>query len=376
MVLRSKESPVAEKTLTIEDFEYELDPALIAQKPLDQKENARLLVVHRDSGILEHKHFYDLPSLLKRGDLLIVNDTKVLPSRLIARRHSGGTVKLLLLKPMTNNIAIWEAMVTPIKRLKPGQELEVVDENGNATTIVVKDIVLGPDGFKRLLVDLGPKENVYNLLSSVGFAPLPPYISRDYRASQSSQGENSHRKEDLFQYQTVFAQTPGAVAAPTAGLHFTAKVIADLKEAGIEIATVTLHVGAGTFKPIEADIDQHTIEEELYTVSAETASKINQAKAEGRRVIAVGTTSLRTLETAGASGLVKAADNQSTALYIKPGHKFAIADGMVTNFHLSRSSLLVLVSAVAGRDLIMKAYKEAIAESYRFYSYGDAMLIL
>lgn len=227
-----------------------------------------------------------------------------------------------------------------------------------------------------MLVDLGPKENVYNLLSSVGFAPLPPYISRDYRASQSSQGENSHRKEDLFQYQTVFAQTPGAVAAPTAGLHFTPKVIADLKEAGIEIATVTLHVGAGTFKPIEADIDQHTIEEELYTVSAETASKINLAKAEGRRVIAVGTTSLRTLETAGASGLVKEADNQSTALYIKPGHKFAIADGMVTNFHLSRSSLLVLVSAVAGRDLIMKAYKEAIAESYRFYSYGDAMLIL
>jgi S-adenosylmethionine:tRNA ribosyltransferase-isomerase len=364
---------VTEKAHTIQDFEYDLDPALIAQKPLDQKENARLLVVNRASGDLQHKHFYDLPGLLKNGDLLIVNDTKVLPSRLIARRQSGGTVKLLLLKPQTNNIAVWEAMVTPIKRLKPGQELEVVDENGNATTIVVKDIVLGPDGFKRLLIDLGAKENVYNLLSSVGFAPLPPYITRDYRANQN---ENGHRKEDLFQYQTVFAQTPGAVAAPTAGLHFTPPVIAALKEAGIEIATVTLHVGAGTFKPIEAEIDDHTIEEELYTVSDETAAIINKAKSEGRRVIAVGTTSLRTLETAGASGLMKAADNQSTALYIKPGHKFAIADGMITNFHLSRSSLLVLVSAVAGRDLIMKAYKEAIAESYRFYSYGDAMLIL
>lgn len=367
---------MAEKTLTIEDFEYDLDPALIAQKPLDQKENARLLVVERASGNLQHKHFYDLPGLLKRGDLLIVNDTKVLPSRLIARRKSGGTVKLLLLKPQTNNIAVWEAMVTPIKRLKPGQELEVTDENGKVTTIVVKDIVLGPDGFKRLLVDLGAKENVYNLLSSVGFAPLPPYITRDYRADQSNASENSHRKEDLFQYQTVFAQSPGAVAAPTAGLHFTPPVIAALKEAGIEIATLTLHVGAGTFKPIEAEIDDHTIEEELYTVSEETAATINKAKSEGRRVIAVGTTSLRTLETAGASGVMKAAENQSTALYIKPGHKFAIADAMITNFHLSRSSLLVLVSAVAGRDLIMKAYKEAIAERYRFYSYGDAMLIL
>jgi S-adenosylmethionine:tRNA ribosyltransferase-isomerase len=367
---------MAEKTLTIQDFEYDLDPALIAQKPLDQKENARLLVVDRASGELQHKHFYDLPSLLKSGDLLIVNDTKVLPSRLIARRKSGGTVKLLLLKPQTNNIAVWEAMVTPIKRIKPGQELEVVDESGSATTIVVKDIVLGPDGFKRLLVDLGAKENVYNLLSSVGFAPLPPYITRDYRTNLSNPSENTHRKEDLFQYQTVFAQAPGAVAAPTAGLHFTPTVIAALNEAGIDIATVTLHVGAGTFKPIEAEIDEHTIEEELYTVSAETAGKINKAKSEGRRVIAVGTTSLRTLETAGASGLVEPADNQSTALYIKPGHKFAIANGMITNFHLSRSSLLVLVSAVAGRDLIMKAYKEAIANSYRFYSYGDAMLIL
>lgn len=367
---------MAEKTLTIQDFEYDLDPALIAQKPLDQKENARLLVVDRASGELQHKHFYDLPCLLKSGDLLIVNDTKVLPSRLIARRSSGGTVKLLLLKPQTNNIAVWEAMVTPIKRLKPGQELEVLDESGSATTIVVKDIIIGPDGFKRLLVDLGAKENVYNLLSRVGFAPLPPYITRDYRISQNSQSENGHRKEDLFQYQTVFAQTPGAVAAPTAGLHFTPTVIAALNDAGIEIASVTLHVGAGTFKPIEAEIDEHTIEEEFYTVSAETAGKINKAKSEGRRVIAVGTTSLRTLETAGASGLIEPADNKSTALYIKPGHKFAIANGMITNFHLSRSSLLVLVSAVAGRDLIMKAYKEAIAESYRFYSYGDAMLIL
>lgn len=359
-------------TLSIHDFEYDLDPALIAQKPLDQKDQSRLLVVERKSGKFLHKHFFDLPELLQKGDLLVVNDTKVLPSRLIATRKSGGTVKLLLLKPQTHNVAIWEAMVTPIKRLKPGQELEVAGDNGEPPSIItVKDIVLGPDGFKRLLVDLGAKENVYNLLSRVGFAPLPPYISRDYRQEKSE-----HRKEDLFQYQTVFAQVPGAVAAPTAGLHFTPAVLSALSEKGIELTTVTLHVGAGTFKPIEEEVSNHTIEEETYTVSQSAAATINAAKKDGRRVIAVGTTSLRTIETAGASGIMLPAQDKNTALYIKPGHKFAIADGMITNFHLSRSSLLVLVAALAGRDLIMAAYKEAIAEQYRFYSYGDAMLIL
>jgi len=355
--------------LTIHDFEYELDPALIAQKPLEEKDHSRLLVVNRKSGKFLHKHFFDLPELLQKGDLLVVNDTRVLPSRLIATRKSGGTVKLLLLKPQSHNIAVWEAMVTPIKRLKPGQELEVAGEHGEPPTVItVQDIVLGPDGFKRLLVDLGAKENVYTLLSRVGFAPLPPYITRDYRQEKSD-----HRKEDLFQYQTVFAQTPGAVAAPTAGLHFTEAVLKALAQKGIEVATITLHVGPGTFKPIEEEVSNHTIEEETYTVSEQAAAAINAAKKAGRRV---GTTSLRTLETAGASGIVRPAQDQKTALYIKPGHQFAIADGMITNFHLSRSSLLVLVAALAGRDLIMAAYKEAIAEQYRFYSYGDAMLIL
>jgi S-adenosylmethionine:tRNA ribosyltransferase-isomerase len=366
--------------LSIEDFEYELDPSFIAQEPLAKKDHSRLMVLHRDSQTIEHKHFYDLPSLLQKGDLLVVNDTRVLPSRLVARRHSGGTVKMLLLKPQSQNISIWEAMVTPIKRLKPGQTLTVVSDDGSddgnddsikSGEIIIRDIVLGPDGFKRVLVDLGAKENVYNLLSSVGFAPLPPYITRNYRDNTSD-----HRREDLLQYQTVFASEPGAVAAPTAGLHFTDAVLKNLEEAGIELARVTLHVGAGTFKPIEEDLASHTIEEELYTVSPAAAAAINKAKSEGRRVIAVGTTSLRTLETAGASGIMQAASNQNTALYIMPGHRFAIADGMITNFHLSRSSLLVLVSALAGRDFIMQAYASAIEEKYRFYSYGDAMLIL
>lgn len=362
----------SETSFSIEDFEYDLDAELIAQKPLDKKDHSRLFVVDRNSSNFEHRQFFELPNLLKKGDVLVVNDTRVLPSRLVAKRKSGGTVKMLLLKPQSRNIHIWEAMVTPIKRLKPGQRLDVHGDDGSVAEVEIIDIVLGPDGFKRILVDLGNQENVFNMLSKVGFAPLPPYIQRDY----SEEHGQEHRKEDLFQYQTVFANSPGAVAAPTAGLHFTDKVLSDLDNKGIEVARVTLHVGAGTFKPIETSLDEHTIEEEQYSVSQEAADIINRAKEEGRRVIAVGTTSLRTVETAGASGRMVPAENASTALYIKPGQNFKIADAMITNFHLSRSSLLVLVAAFAGRGLIMKAYQEAIKERYRFYSYGDAMLIL
>jgi S-adenosylmethionine:tRNA ribosyltransferase-isomerase len=364
-----------EKELTIEDFEYDLPEGLIAQEPASKKDHSRLLVVDRAGGALAHKHFYDLPDILQSGDVLVVNDTKVLPSRLICRRHSGGTIKLLLLKPLSTNTAHWEALVTPIKRLKVDEVVDVIvgdSETPSGYKIRIADFSVGPDGFKRVIVDLGAKENVYNLLSQVGFAPLPPYIHRDYRQEE----ESGHRKEDLLQYQTVFASAPGAVAAPTAGLHFTEKVLSDLKAKNIEVVKVTLHVGAGTFKPIEDSLENHTIEAEEYTVSEETAEAINKAKAEGRRIIAVGTTSLRTIESAGASGKMIAAKDASTNLYIKVGHKFQIADAMLTNFHLSRSSLLVLVAAFAGHKTIMDAYKEAIAEKYRFYSYGDAMLIL
>jgi S-adenosylmethionine:tRNA ribosyltransferase-isomerase len=363
-----------ENRLTIEDFEYDLPAELIAQKPLAQKDQSRLLVVDRRAQSLSHKHFYNLPEILQAGDLLVVNDTKVLPARIICRRHSGGTIKLLLLKPLTTNIAQWEALVTPIKRLKQGEVVDVITDadRGNAESFQIKivDFTLGPDGFKRLIVDLGARENVYNLLSQVGFAPLPPYIHRNYR------GDDRHRKEDLLQYQTVFAATPGAVAAPTAGLHFTDKVLCDLSARDIEVVTVTLHVGAGTFKPIEETLEKHKIEAEEYTVTPQAAARINRAKEEGRRIIAVGTTSLRTIESAGAGGTVIAAEKANTSLYIKPGHRFQIAGGLLTNFHLSRSSLLVLVASFAGHKTMMAAYKEAIAERYRFYSYGDAMLIL
>jgi len=358
-----------QEKLELADFEYDLPLELIAQKPLEKKDHSRLFHLDRSSQSFSHRSFYELPEILKKGDLLVVNDTRVLPSRLVAKRASGGTIKILLLKPLSTNVSIWESLVTPIKRLKPGEELMVTKDDGSQCQIKVHDIVTGPDGFKRLLIDLGEKSAVYDLLSKVGFAPLPPYIQRDYQTSE-------HRSQDLLLYQTMFATAPGAVAAPTAGLHFTPAVIEALKEKGVETVRLTLHVGAGTFKPIEESVEDHTIEEELYTICEETAAAVNKAKEEGRRVIAVGTTSLRALESAVVNGKLQARENASTSLYVKPGYEFAVIDGMITNFHLSKSSLLVLVAALTGRDLIMKAYQEAIKERYRFYSYGDAMLIL
>jgi S-adenosylmethionine:tRNA ribosyltransferase-isomerase len=354
----------------IEDFEYHLPEALIAQEPLKEKDQSRLFVLNREDGSFTHTRFYELPQYLESGDLLIINDTQVLPSRLIARRHSGGLVKFLLLKPhQAGNPSIWEAMVTPIKRLKPGEKLEVIIGEAVVGQITIKDIITAPDGYKRLLVDLGAAHEVYQLLQKTGFAPLPPYIHRNYNTGD-------RREEDLFQYQTVYATNPGAVAAPTAGLHFTHSVLNELREKGVNIHKLTLHVGAGTFKPIEDNLDTHTIEEEEYSIPEETARVINASRIAGKRIIAVGTTSLRTLETAGAGGAVTAVEQGKTKLYIKPGHKFQIANTMLTNFHLSRSSLLVLVAAFAGQELIMRAYDEAIKENYRFYSYGDSMLIL
>lgn len=353
----------------LEDYEYDLPPELIAQEPLPGKDQSRLFLVNRGTGSFTHKSFFELPDILQKGDLLVVNDTRVLPSRLITRRQSGGTIKILLLKPYATNTALWEAMVTPIKRLKIGEELSVIIDDLPRAKVIVRDLVTGPDGFKRIIVDLGAKENVFDLLSQVGFAPLPPYIHRNYQ-------EGGHRGEDLLQYQTVFASAPGAVAAPTAGLHFTQAVLKRLHEKEIEVKKITLHVGPGTFKPIEDSLESHTIEEELYSVPEETAEAVNKARAEGRRVFAVGTTSLRTLETAGVSGKLLPAQNQLTSLYVKPGHQFKIVDGLLTNFHLSKSSLLVLAAAFAGRELILGAYQDAIAQRYRFYSYGDAMLII
>lgn len=363
--------PTTRDSYSIEDFDYDLPPELIAQKPLSVRHDSRLLHVDRATGALAHHHFKDLPAILKTSDVLIVNDTKVLPSRLYAKRDSGGTIRLLLLQPDGTRPTLWLAMVSPIKRLKPGEELTVERMTGSTSQpykIKVVDIVHDAEGFKRLLVDLGQPQDVFSLLSEIGYAPLPPYIHRE--------AELTERVEDLNQYQTVFAREPGAVAAPTAGLHFSDGVLSALKAKGVLVGTITLHVGPGTFKPISASIDEHHIEPERYSIPQSTADLVNQALAEGRRVIPVGTTALRAVESACANYRLKPVDSGTTALYIKPGHDFQIAKGLITNFHLSRSSLLVLVSTFAGRDLIMRAYKEAIAKQYRFFSYGDAMLLL
>lgn len=355
----------------IEDFDYELPPELIAQQPLPIRHRSRLLHLPRVTGAIKHLLFEEIVDSLAPGDVLVVNNTKVIPARLTARRQSGGRIKLLLLKCDPHNTGIWEALVTPIKRLKPGEQLTVcLGETDAKQTIEVKDLVNGPDGFKRLIVDLGTRQDVFSLLSQIGSAPLPPYIRRD------SQISAKERSLEMERYQTVYATHPGAVAAPTAGLHFSQEILERLTEKGVINEQITLHVGAGTFKPIEDSVDSHTIERENFSISPETASTINIAKREGRKVVAVGTTTLRALESAAKDNRVAPISNGWTDLYVKPGHQFQIIDGLITNFHLSRSSLLVLVAAYAGRDRIMQAYSEAVEHRYRFYSYGDAMLIL
>ncbi len=398
----------------VTDFEYDLPFELIAQEPLLERSQSRLLHLDQATNELHHYHFENLVELLQAGDLIVLNNTKVIPARLIAKRPSGGTIKLLLLRQVGSSPRVWEALVTPIKRLKPGERLTVPTESGQSFEISVVGIEIGFDGFKRLIVDLGEPEHVWQLLNQAGYAPLPPYIMRDYAndaahssrvlgdTDDSEEDDDDHddhdheeedrseeenttievstkdisRESDLNRYQTVFAKEPGAVAAPTAGLHFTNALLDALRAKGVEVHYLTLHVGAGTFKPIASSLDEHKIEPEHFTISVETADAINRAKSDKRRVIAVGTTSLRALETAGETGQVLAVEDGVTHLYVKPGYDFKIADGLITNFHLSKSSLLVLVSAFAGRERIMEAYQEAIQLRYRFYSYGDACLIL
>ncbi len=352
---------------SLADFEYELPSELIAKEPVPVRHQSRLMSLNRQSKTIAHHHFSNLPELLVPGDLLVVNDTQVLSSRLLARRQSGGLVELLLLHPQISS-QLWEAMAFNLRRLKPGEVLYIPSEDNYTFTITVADIITSPDGQKRLLVDLGPPKQVFNLLSKYGFAPLPPYLGHRV--------DNNERLRDIEHYQTVFARAPGAVAAPTAGLHFSQELIQKLKSKEIEIAYLTLHVGPGTFKPITTSLEAHIIEAEEYSIPEETALKVNNAIQENRRVIAVGTTSCRALESAGVNGILKPCSHATTSLYIRPEYNFQIINGLITNFHLSRSSLLVLVSAFAGHELIMHAYQEAISSRYRFYSWGDAMLIL
>ena len=348
----------------IEDYDYDLPEELIAQVPLPERDNSRLLVVDRSSGYMKNRHFLDLPELLLPGDLLVVNNTRVVPARIFGRKESGGRIEILVLehadektkKPDTR----W-CLLRSSKRPRKGNRLFFE----NNLSGVVED--LGEDGLIQITFQ-GPR-SIDSLLEESGMMPLPPYIRRKEKDPFS--------ELDRERYQTVFAERKGAVAAPTASLHFTRNLLLRLEQAGISVVPLTLHVGHGTFRPVRTrDIREHRLGYEAYDLSRETARTIERSKSEGRRVVAVGTTVVRTLESvAGPKGVMKSGRGE-TDLLITPGYSFKVVDALITNFHLPRSSLLFLVSAFAGLDLIKEAYRTAIAKAYRFYSYGDAMLIL
>ena len=358
--------------MDIADFSYDLPPELIAQTPIEPRDSSRLLVLHRDSQRIEHRHFRDIGEYLRPGDLLVANQSRVLPARLLgAKDDTGGRVELLLLA-IRNDLGQdhWEALVRPGRRLRVGQRVVFGD---GALTAEILDRT--PAGGR--IAHLAAREGtVAEAIARVGAVPLPPYIHTPLA--------NAER------YQTVYAREPGSAAAPTAGLHFTPELLAALMSRGVGMATVTLHIGLDTFRPIEeTNLGQHIMHSEEIELDADAAEKINATRAAGGRIIAVGTTSVRVLESVAAitaelreKGELASPDTLvtqwrgRTSLFLRPGSPFRAVDVMITNFHLPRSTLLVLVSAFAGRDLILRAYDEAVAQRYRFYSFGDAMLIL
>lgn len=336
--------------MNLEDFDYHLPPGLIAQSGAEPRDASRLMVVDRKRGEIEHRIFRDLPQYLRAGDVLVLNESKVIPARTFATNPHGTALEVLLVREVPTDQGLWEALLKPAKRARVGSRLTFAD--GLTATVEAME----EDG-TRLLRFSG---NVWEHLENIGKTPLPPYI---------------HASVDPARYQTVYAKTPGSVAAPTAGLHFTPELMNKIRGLGVEIHYVTLHVGPGTFKPVQGDPNRHVMHLEPYEVSPETATAINRAKAEGRRVVAVGTTVVRTLETAWDGTQVQAGQGE-TQLFIRPGFQYHVVDALITNFHLPKSTLLMLVSAFMGHGLMQRAYQTAVAERYRFYSLGDAMLIL
>ena len=348
----------------INDFDYELPEELIAQKPQKDRDKCRLMVLRRSDNSIEHRHFFDILEYLKEGDCLLLNDSKVIPARLYGiKEGTGARVEFLLIKRIEGDI--WETMVRPGKRLKPGDSVLFSDEEGKKLRAEILDY--GEDGTR--IVKMEYDGILMERLEEFGSMPLPPYISRP---------SNDEDKDD---YQTVYCHEEGSVAAPTAGLHFTTELLEKAREKGVKIAFVTLHVGIGTFRPVKCEtIEDHHMHFEEYSVSEETAEIVNQTILSGGRVISVGTTSTRTAESAACfdekSGkyLLKAGSG-STDIFIYPGYEFKIIESLITNFHLPKSTLMMLVSALYDREHILKAYDEAVREEYRFFSYGDAMFI-
>jgi len=339
--------------MLLSEFDYHLPEGLIAQHPAEVRDQSRMLVLGRTSGALTHRRFYELPEYLVRGDTLVFNDTRVIPARLIgSKADSGGKVEVFLLHRLAEDR--WEALVKPGRKLRPGATVVFSDEL-SCEILAVTDF---GGRIVRFLYD-GIFEEI---LDRLGETPLPPYI---------------HTKlADSERYQTVYARERGSAAAPTAGLHFTPELLAELTNRGINLAFVTLHVGLGTFRPVSAeDITSHKMHREFYSVPPETAVLVNQTRENGGRILAVGTTAVRTLETAAVDGRLESGSGW-TEIFIYPGYRLQLVDAIITNFHLPKSTLLMLISAFAGRDNVLAAYREAVAEHYRFFSFGDAMLII
>ena len=337
--------------MLVTDFDYELPKELIAQHPMEPRDHSRLLVVNKDSGAIEHKHFYDLIEYLHPGDVLVFNDTRVIPARLYGFKDTGAHVEVFLLT--RKDATDWEVLVRPGKKLQVGAKIKFSDE--------LACEVIDHTDFGGRVVRFTYDGIFEEILDRLGETPLPPYITAPL--------------EDKERYQTVYSRERGSAAAPTAGLHFTKELLQKIKEKGCEEVFVTLHVGLGTFRPVsEAKIEDHKMHREFYTVSQEAAEAVNRAKAEGRRIIAVGTTSVRTLEAACKDGKLQAGGSW-TNIFIYPGYKYQLVDALVTNFHLPQSTLLMLVSALSTREIMLNTYKVAVEEKYRFFSFGDAMFI-
>lgn len=348
--------PLGERgmTVTIDEFDYELPQELIAQTPLEQRDHSRLLVLHRKSGKIEHRHFYDIIDYLNPNDLLVINDSKVIPARVFGTRSgTGGAVEVLLLKALEENV--WEVLVKPGKKARPGQVLEFGEEMTGTVLEILED-------GKRKIRFSHQSATIYEVLDRIGKMPLPPYITE--------------RLRDQDRYQTVYARELGSAAAPTAGLHFTEEVLEKIRSKGIQIATVTLHVGLGTFRPVkETEITKHIMHSEFFSIPEETIRLVQETKKNGGRIISVGTTATRTLESGFDRALNCASSSGDTSIFIYPGYEFKVIDGLITNFHLPKSTLIMLVSALAGKEYILNAYHTAVKERYRFFSFGDAMFI-
>lgn len=340
--------------MDVKDFRYDLPQELIAQDPLEDRSSSRLLVLDKDTGEITHKHFYDIIDYLDEGDCLVLNETKVIPARLMGvKKDTGAVVEILLLKRKSKTV--WECLVKPGKKCRVGA---VIEFGEGLLTGTVSDIV--EEGNRIIEFEF---DGIFEeILDKLGTMPLPPYIT--------------HTLKDRNRYQTVYAKNDGSAAAPTAGLHFTKELLKDIEDKGVRLAKVTLHVGLGTFRPVKvSDVRQHHMHSEFFQVSKEAADIINSTRANGKRVICVGTTSTRTVESASDDKGYLKEKSGWTDIFIYPGYKFKVSDALITNFHLPESTLVMLVSALAGREKVLHAYEEAVKEKYRFFSFGDAMFI-